>query len=455
MMGTAGIYAAAIVLALLGGPAAEQSGPDPAALRARIERRFDVLPLRDGFVLRPKTPGSSVRAIEVTDDAIALDGQPATGAELRRRLGADADLILQLSYLNDQERRSLLQTMSPSAGRPGAPEPPASPTPPTPPAAPLPPTPPEPPRRDREAEREARRARRESRDSDDRVHVGGSVTVRKDEVVDGDVVAVGGSATVDGTVRGDVVAIGGSVNLGPTADIENDVVAVGGTVHRDPAARIGGRVQEVGINFGRFRDGQFSLFNLWRDSMFGSAFRLAGTLARLGILCLLAALVVLFGREYMERAGTRAVAEPLKAGAIGLLAQLLFVPVLVITIVLLAVTIVGIPLLVLVPFAILGLVVIALVGFTGVSYKLGLLLGERLGWNTANPYLTTIMGVVLLVSPIILARVVGLGGFPLFPITGTLVAIGLLAEYAAWTVGFGAMALMRFAKPPLPEVPAM
>jgi hypothetical protein len=447
MMGTAGIYAAAIVLALLGGtPAAEQSGPDPAALRARIERRFDVLPLRDGFVLRPKSEASGVRAIEVTGDAIALDGEPATGAELRRRLGSDADLILQLSYLSDQERRSMLQTMSSGSGRPAVVEPPAP---------PAPSAPPEPARRDRDAERQSRREHRAGRESDDRVHVGGSVTVDKDEVIDGDVVAVGGSATVDGTVRGDVVAIGGSVNLGPTADIENDVVSIGGAVHRDPSARIGGRVQEVGINFGRFRDGQFSLFNLWRESMFGSAFRLAGTLARLGILCLLAALVVLFGREYMERAAVRAAAEPLKAGAIGLLAQVLFVPVLVITIVLLAVTIIGIPLLVLVPFAILGLVVIALVGFTGVSYRLGLLLSERFGWNTANPYLTTIVGVVLLLSPVILARIVGLGGFPLFPITGVLVAVGLLAEYLAWTVGFGAMALLRFSKPPLlPEAPA-
>ena len=57
--------------------------------------------------------------------------------------------------------------------------------------------------------------------------------------------------------------------------------------------------------------------------MFGSAFRLARTLARLGILCLLAALVVLLGRDYMERAAVRAAAEPLKAGAIGLLAQIL------------------------------------------------------------------------------------------------------------------------------------
>ena len=80
-----------------GGSAAAQAGPDAAALRGRIERRFDVLPLRDGFVLRPKSTATGVRAIEVTDDAIALDGEAATGAELRRRLGGDADLILQLS----------------------------------------------------------------------------------------------------------------------------------------------------------------------------------------------------------------------------------------------------------------------------------------------------------------------------------------------------------------------
>jgi Flp pilus assembly protein TadB len=57
-----------------------------------------------------------------------------------------------------------------------------------------------------------------------------------------------------------------------------------------------------------------------------------------------------------------------KAGAIGLLAQLLFIPMLVITIVVLVATLIGIPLLVLVPFAIIGLGAVGLVGFTGVAY---------------------------------------------------------------------------------------
>jgi len=43
------------------------------------------------------------------------------------------------------------------------------------------------------------------------------VQVSADEVIAGDVVAIGGGAKVDGQVRGEVVAIGGGVDLGPQA----------------------------------------------------------------------------------------------------------------------------------------------------------------------------------------------------------------------------------------------
>jgi hypothetical protein len=181
--------------------------------------------------------------------------------------------------------------------------------------------------------------------------------------------------------------------------------------------------------------------------MVGSAFALVGTIARVAILCLLAALVILLGREYVERAGSHARVEPLKAGAIGLLAQLLFLPVLVITCVVLVITIIGIPLLILVPFMLLGLLLVGLVGFTAVAYQVGFHLAARLGWSTDNFYLTTIGGIVLLLSPALLARIVGLSGFPGFPLAGLLVFIGVVVEYLAWTIGFGSMALLRFSRP--------
>src|SRR6185369_458680 len=106
-------------------------------------------------------------------------------------------------------------------------------------------------------------------------------------------------------------------------------------------------------------------------------FALMGTVMRVFVLCVLTCIVLFVGREYVERVEARAVAEPLKAGAVGFLAQLLFVPVLVVTVIVLAITIIGIPLLLLVPFAILALAVVGIVGFTAVVYHVGRLANER------------------------------------------------------------------------------
>jgi len=119
---------------------------------------------------------------------------------------------------------------------------------------------------------------------------------------------------------------------------------------------------------------------------------------------------VLVGREHVERAGARAAAEPIKAGVVGLLAQLLFVPLLVITILVLVVTIIGIPLLVLIPFVLLALAAIGLVGFTAVAFSLGRLVSRRFDWSDRNPYVTVVTGIVLLISPVLIARLIGLAG---------------------------------------------
>jgi hypothetical protein len=421
-----------------GGVASAQPGPGQQdALRRQIERRFEVIPLRDGLALRPRNDGRGVRSIQLTDGSIDVDGVPATGAELRDKLGPDADLVLRLSYLDAGARQRLFGSVAVTPERP-----PEAPEPPEPPDTPL------------------ARAGRSRHDGNDRVRFGGSVTVNQDEVVDGDVVAIGGSVRVDGQVTGDAVAIGGSLALGPKADVQGDAVIIGGTLSRDPGARIGGKLVDVGagnFDFGRFPWGRMRLgrpFVPFGGTALG-LLALMSTLARVAVLCVLASLVILVGHEYVERVGARAVAEPVKAGVIGLLAQLLFIPMLVISILVLVVTIIGIPLLVLVPFAVLALAVVGLIGFTAVASYLGRLINRRFAWSGDNPYLTVVIGIVLVVSPVLIARLIGLAGILVFPITGTLAFLGFLFEYAAWTVGFGAVALLRFARPggPLPSAP--
>ena len=58
----------------------------------------------------------------------------------------------------------------------------------------------------------------------------------------GDIVAIGGSITIDGTVKGDAVTVGGSMHLDENASIFGDVVTVGGGLSRHPNAVIKGTV---------------------------------------------------------------------------------------------------------------------------------------------------------------------------------------------------------------------
>ncbi len=284
-----------------------------------------------------------------------------------------------------------------------------------------------------------------------------------DETIEGDVVALGGSADVRGVVHGDVVAIGGSVELGPGAEVSRDVVAVGGTISRDPSARVGGRIREIGMG-GFDADGwqwpQIGRVPFWWGGWrLGSAFELMSTLIRAAVLALLAGLVVLLAQHHVGVVAARVGTEPLKAGAVGFLAQLLFLPIFIFAIVVLVLTIIGIPLvLLLVPFVLVGLALVALVGFTSVSYQLGRLLAARMGWSPGGPYAVTMIGLGAIVAPVLLGRLVGLVGAPLYPMSFGLGLFGLLVEYAAWTVGFGAMALTRFNRPPFnghsPAAPA-
>jgi UDP-3-O-[3-hydroxymyristoyl] glucosamine N-acyltransferase len=96
-----------------------------------------------------------------------------------------------------------------------------------------------------------------ARANGDRVQVGRSIVVEEDEEVGnvvcigcsvhmmgtcGDVVTIGGSSVIEGTVKGDAVAVGGGVHVGENASISGDVVTVGGRLSRHPRATIKGEV---------------------------------------------------------------------------------------------------------------------------------------------------------------------------------------------------------------------
>jgi hypothetical protein len=268
------------------------------------------------------------------------------------------------------------------------------------------------------------------------------------------VAVIGGNADIDGLVNGEVAVIGGSLTLGPHAVIKHDVTVVGGRLNSDPAAVIEGKLSEVGVGDairGR-RNGVTPPRISWGRSSINPVFGMAGTLVRLALLMLLAGIVLVVARVPVQQIADRAAAEPLKSWAIGFLAEILFVPVLVITVVVLAVSIIGIPLLLLVPVAIVAALLVSLVGFTGIAYHIGRLIEGRFEPVRNRPYLSTFLGIAVVLSPLLLARLIGLIG-GLGVIVGILVAAGVVLEFVAWTTGVGAVALVRFGKPPAPSQP--
>ena len=74
------------------------------ALRRQVLGRFEVMPLREGIALVGRDRS---RRVEIVDGLVLDAGTPLSGAELRERLGADAGLVLRLSYLDNAALRRL------------------------------------------------------------------------------------------------------------------------------------------------------------------------------------------------------------------------------------------------------------------------------------------------------------------------------------------------------------
>jgi hypothetical protein len=161
---------------------------------------------------------------------------------------------------------------------------------------------------------------------------------------------------------------------------------------------------------------------------------------------LLGAIALLIAREPVERIADRMTADPVKAAVVGVLAELLFFPLLVLTCVILAITIIGIPLLLFVPFLIVGLLFVLLGGFIGAAYSVGGLASARLGTDSRQPYMRLFLGILIILLPLLLARLFGVVGGPMYIFAGIVGLFAFLVEYVAWTMGFGAALLGVFSR---------
>jgi hypothetical protein len=443
--------------------AAPAAPADHGALRREIEQRYEVLPLSNGVLLRPRRPEAGVRTIEIVGSSIAINGERTVEGVVRAWLGAEAGPVLRLAALPPAERRALFDLPAGGGAAPSAgalPQPPAAPTPgaaagtepaaeeeaaeegeeaetepgaavaPAIPSVPVPPVPPAP-----------------SIHKGSTVKVGGGVTVEADETheevvsiggpvrvegrVLGEVVAVGGTVTIDGWVGGDIVAVGGGVHLGPKAEVMGEVTSVWGGVRRAPGARVHGQISEVsgvggpgvhitpGISF-------------WPGHEHATS--VVGELMWVIFLGLLLCLTLGVARPRVERAEARIAVEFWKSAAVGLITLLAFMP-----LVLVATLLTCCLAVLLYPFLAVMVVIFLLLGYAAACLRVGHWSEGRFGWRHGNAFIAMLVGLGLLSVLPVIGRLLGLGGGALAPLAWICILGGKLLNWAVLLAGVGAV----------------
>jgi hypothetical protein len=232
-----------------------------------------------------------------------------------------------------------------------------------------------------------------------------------------DAVAVLGSVTLEsGAHARQAVAVGGDVKIGPGAEVDKDVVSVGGSIQREAGAEIGGEEISVGVP----ALGALAAL-VGSRTIFGTphtpVFTIAQVLAKFVVYFALGLLILALFPRRIDVVAASFTTHPWKSLFTGLLG-LVALPIL---LVLLAATVIAIPLL---PVAVLLVVAAGILGFAALSFYIGRALPLRIERGTSVLQLAIGTAFVVLVTSI-----------PL---------LGWMAWTAALLLTFGAVLRSRF-----------
>jgi hypothetical protein len=260
------------------------------------------------------------------------------------------------------------------------------------------------------------------------------------------IVVIGGSARVNGHAEDDVVVIGGTLRLGPKAVVDGDVVSFGGEIEKDPGAVVRGTTDEAA-----FRVPGIVFDPAWSERGW-IALAVGGTAVRMFFVLVVSLLLTVVAPGWVGSLSRRPVAS---SGLLGLAVQICVVPALFVVIMALIVSIVGIPLLGAIPFALAALGLVWIAGFTGVAVRVGASLRGRRHSDADASVADLLIGYMAIAAMTVGGHLLALGLGWFSPMTWPVRAAGLAIEYVAWTIGLGAavgsLFAWRAAPPPAPR----
>lgn len=270
--------------------------------------------------------------------------------------------------------------------------------------------------------------RRADGKAEDVVRFGEDILIDEDQEIEGNVVSVGGNVEVRGAVHGDVVSIGGKVRVRSGGSVDGDVVSMGGQVDKLPGAHIRG--SDVGL---KLVPGIARFFPPRRG--WTLAARGFGGLVGVGALAGLAWLLDRLARRRVQRVAGHLRDHMWSSLLVGGAVLLLSGPVCL----LLLVTIIGIPLGIMVPFALLFCLAS---GYLIVTT----LVGQRLvteGDDGGSWLRSTLVGLLVSAGLLVVGGVLKTWGGPLHGIGSLIRLFAAAAIGLAAVTGLGAIVLTR------------
>lgn len=220
---------------------------------------------------------------------------------------------------------------------------------------------------------------------EDRDVVGANLVVQPNEIVHNATVT-GGSATVRGTVTGDLVVTGGSATLRRDAHVVGDATVVGGKLRVEKGAKIDGQVHVTGGSVVREDRGRDEADEEHGSRIASAARGVGRALTRVSLLFVLGCVLMSLLAPRMEKLRVEVASRPMRSFALGLVGTLLGSVGLSVLLVILCITIIGIPIAL---ALILGLVLALYGSVTSVLTTVGAAVA---GHRTSNPYLHLLVG---------------------------------------------------------------
>lgn len=301
----------------------------------------------------------------------------------------------------------------------------------------------------------------------DKISLGRNVTVPKGEIREGDIVHVGGNLRVEGQVRGDVAVGGGNLIMESGGVIDGDAAVVGGNAVLNEGSLIRGEIVAKGgkiVNnggrvVGEMRTeegytGPAAVREQRRERAQQPWYRpitrgFAGIVSTLAIGLVLAGVgagLIFYGLPYLQTVSDTIRVSTLRSAAVGLAATFLVIPAYLVLLVLLAVSIIGIPVII-VAAPLYPVAVVVAVGFGLIAAAHAI--GERTAEQRTpsdiryrNAYAYLFGGVGLLIAPMLVGYLVGMTGFLGF-VRVLLLILGWAGVATAAMVGLGAVVLSR------------